>query len=151
MDVRNDKPLAQANDNMNKVNDKLKQTPVTATTRLSTNNKNKRNRWTKEEQVELYHCYCEARKLNLKSLTKGTYEIWRERNPYTRPHMDPNKLATQRRYSKKSSLTESERKDIERKVMGNEENAPAKTAPVEEPVTDSTNIVANEQPTNLTV
>ena len=94
MDVTNDEPLTQANDEINGVSDKLKQTDDIATTRPPTNNRKKRNRWTKEEQVELYHCYCEARKLNLKSSTKGTYEIWRERNPYARPQMDPNKLAT---------------------------------------------------------
>ena len=63
-----------------------------------------RKRWTKEDNKELFTCYCEALKLGLNQ-TKGTYEIWRKKFPNDRPNMDPTKLANQRRYAEKKVLT----------------------------------------------
>ena len=80
-----DKPLTLANDFVSEVGKKTKQTHVAATTRPPTN-KQKRTRWTKVEQVDLYRSYCEAKLLKL-SLVKGTYEIWRKRNPTSRPNI----------------------------------------------------------------
>ena len=81
-----DKSLTLANDFANEVVDKTKQTHAAAETRPPTN-KQKRIRWTKEEQVNLYRSYCEAKLLKL-SLVRGTYEIWRKRNRTSRPNIN---------------------------------------------------------------
>ena len=105
-----DKPLTLANDFVNEVDEKTKQTHVAATTRPPTN-KQKRTRWTKVEQVDLYRSYCKAKLLKL-SLVRGTYEIWRKRNPTSRPHINENTLSTQRSYVENNSLTEIEIESI---------------------------------------
>ena len=57
-------------------------------------NKNNKQKWTIEEKLDLYRCYCKALSKGLK-VTKGTYEIWREENPTNRPNMNPTTLSNQ--------------------------------------------------------
>ena len=41
------------------------------------NNTTRRYKWTREEKVELFWCYCYARAKQL-PITNGTYEVWRQ-------------------------------------------------------------------------
>ena len=120
-----DKPLTQANGFVIEVAP-AKQTHAVATTRPPTK-KQKRIRWTKDEQVDLYRCYCEAKLLKL-PLTKGTYEIWRKKNPSSRPNTTQVTLSTQRRYVENNSLTEIEIEKIwelaKKEIQSREESEP---------------------------
>ena len=62
------------------------------------NKMNTKQKWTKEEYIEVMHAYYHTT-LNQEKTTsqKETYTIWRQRNPNTRPNMDSNKLGAVRR------------------------------------------------------
>jgi hypothetical protein len=98
-----------------------------------TTNKKKRQSWTKEEQVDLFECYCEALKLGL-SVTKGTYDIWRKRHPTIRNNLNPVTLSNQRRYTEKL-LTQAEQRAIRERTSDDtptaEVEATAPTPPAE--------------------
>ena len=93
-----------------------------------------RQRWTKEENVALFKCYCEATSKNLGKI-KGTYEIWRKNNPDTRLNLNANTLSTQRRLVEKN-LTNMEKATILNLVNGTqpENEAQAEIEETEEPV-----------------
>ena len=82
------------------------------------NNVNKKQKWTIEDKVELYRCYCEATSKELKA-TAGTYSIWREKYPTDRPNMNAMKLSNQRRIVEKF-LTQSEKENIKREFTQQE-------------------------------
>ena len=87
------------------------QSPPSITTKkdsLTTTNKI-RNKWTKDEKLELYRCYCIAKISNTTApATKGTFKIWRERNPEIHPKMTSTTLNTARRYAEKNTLVSAE-------------------------------------------
>ena len=93
--VTNDKLSTRDESIANDGNNETNQMHAPTTKRPSTN-KNKRTRWTKDEQIELFRCYCASIRLKL-TASKGTFEIWQKRNPTSRSNMTPNTLETQRR------------------------------------------------------
>ena len=109
-----------------------------------TTNKTKRQSWTKEEQVELFECYCEALKLGL-SVTKGTYDIWRKKHPTIRTNLTPVTLSNQRRYAQKL-LTQAEQRAI--KIRISDDTPPDEIeAPPSTPSTETTQDPDTEEPT----
>ena len=75
-----------------------------------------RQRWTKEENVALFKCYCEAISKKMTKV-KGTYELWRKENPNTRVNINAITLSNQRRLVEKN-LTNREMINISNKVNG---------------------------------
>lgn len=78
-----------------------------------------RQKWTSEEYKQVMEAYYTA-SLNPshQSVTKETYQIWREKNPSTRMNLDYNKLANVRRdIEKQKRLSEKEILEIKKKVM----------------------------------
>jgi len=69
-----------------------------------------KTKWNKEEYTEIIYCYYQAQyKPKSGSITKDTYQLWRERNPTSRPNMDEIKLANQRRWiERQKKLTDIE-------------------------------------------
>ena len=55
---------------------------------------NKRQRWSEEEKEEVVRCFYLAKNKGL-SKVKGTYSIWRERNPEKHTHICEVRLNTQ--------------------------------------------------------
>ena len=95
------------------------QSITTTTGSLSLQSRNTtRNKWTKDQRLELFRCYVIA--INLKKpapATKGTFEVWKERNPHIHTKMTSTTLNTARRYAEKNCLCEMEL-DIIRKEEG---------------------------------
>ena len=98
------------------------QEPTPSITNLTTTIKIHKQSWTKDEQVDLYKCYCIAINKGL-PVTKGTFEIWRKKFPTTHPNMTSNTLSGQRRYVQSNILTKSEMKKIEDETKGKETEA----------------------------
>ena len=85
-------------------------------TEPSTNTTNtNRQRWTKDEQIDIVKCYYEALRKGL-PLTKGTFNIWREKYPLRRPNMNPVTLSNQRRYAEKKVFTMMEMRTMKASV-----------------------------------
>ena len=60
--------------------------------------KTSRQRWTKEEYVQVMTAFYEAKFMPMEgSNTEQTYRLWREKQPKSRPTIDANKLANVRR------------------------------------------------------
>ena len=118
-------------------NDETRQTHAPPTQRPKTT-KNKRIKWTKDEQIELFRCYCESIKLKL-TASKGTFEIWRKKNPTSRPNMTPNTLSNQRRYAEKHILTDREMTAIKTSVLGSHADGD------QDPETERTQILEDER------
>ena len=57
-----------------------------------------RVKWTAEEYKEIMWCYWYIKESTGSCNLKANYDLWRKRNPNTRPHINANKLATQRRF-----------------------------------------------------
>ena len=99
-----------------------------------------RYKWTREEIVNLYWCYCYTKVKQL-PITSGTFDIWRKRYPNLLPTMKKDKLSNQRRVSQKT-LSEDEKIEIERNVKSyvEAENNPSDETP------DSTDETSNLEP-----
>ena len=71
--------------------------PSVINTNNVTETKSTKQKWSRDEYSEVIESYYTATFFPSKeSNTIETYEIWREKNPTTRPNMDSNKLATTR-------------------------------------------------------
>ena len=78
----------------------------------------RRNKWTREEYMEVMEAYFKALSKPNASVTTDAYNIWRTQNPNKRPNMDPNKLANTRRdIINKKRLTDMEIQAIKDKVI----------------------------------
>ena len=76
-----------------------------------------KQKWTREDYIEVMFCYYKAKADPKKGVTKDTYRIWRGRNPNDRPDLTDNALMNQRRYiERQNKLTEIEIDDIKRRV-----------------------------------
>ncbi|CAH1957610.1 unnamed protein product [Acanthoscelides obtectus] len=72
----------------------------------------RRRRWSKEENYEVMWAYYSAIASKIAApKTRGTFEIWRNRNPNIMPEMNAQKLSNQRRVIERN-LTEAERQEI---------------------------------------
>lgn len=76
--------------------------------------------WSAEEVRDLLWCYLYSEKLG-KSSYLQVYDIWRERNPHNRLHIDAKKLSNQLRYLKKKvktmAMVAKMKKDIEEELQ----------------------------------
>ena len=99
-----------------------------------------RYKWTREEIVNLYWCYCYTKVKQL-PITSGTFDIWRKQYPNLLPMMKKEKLSNQRRVSQKT-LSEDEKIEIERNVKSYVE---AEINPSDE-TPDSTDETLNLEP-----
>ena len=77
-----------------------------------TKTKKKRNRWTRDEMKDILSCYLESRRKNLPKI-KGTYALWRDKNPLLHPNMTAVKLNTQLNYFMKNSVSSDELRQME--------------------------------------
>ena len=78
----------------------------------------RRNKWTREEYMEVMEAYFKALSKPNASVTTDAYNIWRTQNPNKRQNMDPNKLANTRRdIINKKRLTDMEIQAIKDKVI----------------------------------
>ena len=57
-----------------------------------------RTKWSEAEYKEVMWCYLYIKESTGSCNMKSIYNLWRKRNPATRPYIEANKLATQRRY-----------------------------------------------------
>ena len=70
-------------------------------------------------QIKLYTCYIKALLSNHPTpATRGTFDIWRKRNPDKHPMMNPNTLNTARRYAEQHTLTAREMENIRKAEEG---------------------------------
>ena len=67
--------------------------PATNVDRRST-----RQKWTREDYIEVMFCYYMAKADPSEGVIKDTYRIWRGRNPNQRPNLTDNVLMNQRRF-----------------------------------------------------
>ena len=73
----------------------------------NTDGRNTRQKWTREDYIEVMFCFYKAKADPSEGVTKDTFRIWRERNPNERPNLTANALINQRRYiEKQHKLTE---------------------------------------------
>ena len=72
------------------------------------------NKWTHEERIELYTCYCLALKENL-NVIHGTYSIWKRRNENIKSNMTAIQLNRFRR-KVQDEITECQRKLIAKQL-----------------------------------
>ena len=96
------------------------------TNKESSTNKIKktRNRWTKEQRLELFRCYCIAVNSKLEvPATKWTSKVSRERNPNIHPKITSNTLNTARRYAE-SILCDMEKDEIRKEEENKDQMAP---------------------------
>ena len=78
---------------------------------------NQRIQWSTDEYKEVIWCHWYIKESTGIHNIKATYDLWRERNPKARPHLNANKLATQRRYiQNKKKLTEEQLEEIKADV-----------------------------------
>lgn len=84
------------------------------------NKRKARQQWTQEQYKCVMWCYYYAKATKIDGgVTKGTYTVWREKNPDIFPHLDSNSLANQRRYIEKGKkLTDIELQQIKDDVDG---------------------------------
>lgn len=77
-----------------------------------------RQQWTTEQYKDVMWCFYYADSTKIEGGTvKGTYSIWRRRNPDIFPNMNPNTLANQRRFIvDKKKLTDVELQQIKETV-----------------------------------
>ena len=122
------------------------------------NNISPRQRWTKEENVALFKCYCKAIDKKM-SKVKGTYEIWRNKNLNTRLYLIPLTLSNQRRLVERT-LTNREKENIRKTVSEETEETVTETeeeiptteeeVPTEpEEIDDPNDINLNEEQSNM--
>ena len=79
-----------------------------------------RVKWTTEEYKEIIWCYWYIKESTQSCNINANYDLWRKRNPNTRPHIDANKLATQRRFiAKNQKLSEAQIEEIKADVAAN--------------------------------
>ena len=67
----------------------------------NTDRRNTRQKWTREDYIEVMFCYYKANADPNEGVTKDTYRIWSERNPNKRPNLTDNALMNQRRFIQK--------------------------------------------------
>ena len=80
------------------ISEKRNQIHIIPQTEPQVRKKKIRQKWTREQNEEIYTCYIIA-KTKLLPVIKGTFDIWRKRNKDLRPEIDSNKLANQMRYA----------------------------------------------------
>ena len=105
----------------------------------NTDRRNTRQKWTREDYIEIMFYYCKAKADPSEGVTKDTYRIWRERNPNERPNLTDNALINQRRFlEKQNKLTGIDRDNIKQRVenelnaQNNQTNSVADDVSVEE-------------------
>ena len=54
--------------------------------------RNTRQKWTREDYIEVMFCYYKAKADPSERVTKDRYRIWRGRNPNQRPNLTDNGL-----------------------------------------------------------
>jgi len=86
-------------------NESLSQQGPSTLERPATNvdRRNTRQKWTREDYIELMFCYYKAKADPSEGVTKDTYRIWRGRNPNQRPNLTDNALMNQRRFIEKQN------------------------------------------------
>ena len=83
----------------------------------NTDRRNTRQKWTREDYIEVMFCYYKAKADPSEGVTKDTYRMWRERNPIKRPNLTDNALMNQRRFiEKQNKLTGIELDNIKQRV-----------------------------------
>ena len=83
----------------------------------NTVSRNTRQKWTREDYIEVMFCYYKAMADPNEGVTRDAYRIWRERNPNERPNLTDNALMNQRRFiEKENKLTEIELDNIKQRV-----------------------------------
>ena len=83
----------------------------------NTDRRNTRQKWTREDYIEVMFCYYKAKADPSEGVTKDIYRIWRERNPNQRPNLTDNALMNQRRFiEKQNKLTGIEIDNIKQRV-----------------------------------
>ena len=83
----------------------------------NTDRRNTRQKWTREDYIEVVFCYYKAKADPSEGVTKDTYRMWRERNPNKRPNLTDNALMNQRRFiEKQNKLTGIELDNIKQRV-----------------------------------
>ena len=75
---------------------------------------NGREIWTKEDNIELYRCYCLSMSRHLKK-GNGTLQIWKDRNPNIKPHLNVTTIFYQLKKSEQI-LSDSEKDEIIGKI-----------------------------------
>ena len=113
--VTNDTPSLLGMNVVTEISEKRNQIHTIPQTEPQVKTKKKRQKWSREQNEEIYICYIMA-KAKLLPVIKGTYEIWRKRNPDLRPEIDANKLANQKRYAV-TKMINSELKLIETNAL----------------------------------
>ena len=102
-------------------NESLSQQGPSTQERPGTNvdRRNTRQKWTREDYIEVMFCYYKAKADPSEGVTKDTYKIWRGRNPNQRPNLTDNALMNQRRFiEKQKKLTGIEIDEIKQRVEG---------------------------------
>ena len=89
---------ANPNESLSKQGPSTLERPATNVDRRNT-----RQKWTREDYIEVMFCYYKAKADPSEGVTKDTYRIWRGRNPNQRPNLTDNGLMNQRRFIKKQN------------------------------------------------
>ena len=100
-------------------NESLSQQGPSTLERPATNvdRRNTRQKWTREDYIEVMFCCYKAKADPSEGVTKDTYRIWRGRNPNQRPNLTDNTLMNQRRFiEKQNKLTGIETDEIKQRV-----------------------------------
>ena len=106
-----------------------------------------RQKWTKEDYIEVMFCYYKAKADPNEGVTKDTYRIWRGKNPNDRPNLTDNALMNQRRYiERQNKLTEIKIEDIKRRIESevNIQNSQTESA-VADVLVEKTNSLREER------
>ena len=83
----------------------------------NTDRRNTRQKWTREDYIEVMFCYYKAKADPSEGVTKKTSRLWRKRNPNERPNLTDNALMNQRRFiEKQNKLTGIELDNIKQRV-----------------------------------
>ena len=103
----------------------------TAVNQEAPKNKNKKNRWTRDQMKDVIRCFYEGQAKNLTKV-KGTYSIWRQKNKDCHPQIGAVGLNTQRNFFMKKQMSKDELYQIELEVKrkfneeaGNEPSPPS--------------------------
>ena len=76
-----------------------------------------RQKWTREDYIEVMFCYYKAKAEPSEGVTKDTFKMWSKRNPNERPDLTDNALMNQSRFiEKQSKLTGIELDNIKQRV-----------------------------------
>ena len=100
-------------------NESLSQEGPSTLERPATNvdRRNNRQKWTREDYIEVMFCYYKAKADPSEGVRKDTYRIWRGRNPNQRPNLTDNASMNQRRFiEKQNKLTGIEIDEIKQRV-----------------------------------